>query len=934
MTDWTDFTGRLERFSVSEKAVIEKAFTMGNKAHEGQQRQSGEPYFSHPIAVARILIDMGADRDTIVAALLHDTVEDTPLTLKDIERAFGSDVAVLIDGVTKLEQTDLPADRQASGKPKLDEQIETLRKMFTLMQQDVRIMVIKLADRLHNMQTIGFRPLEKQMTVARETMDIYAKIADRLGMRDMQDTLESLCLAVLEPELHARLQELRHARQEQGQKSLHAVDLQLRANHPEITKNVSVLYEHKTWSRLRQQLESNGMYVTGLATVAAAIVCDTEDTCYRMMGALHHDWQRETLSFQDFINSPMINGYRALHTTIITEDGIRVRCKIRTRDMQEYAHRGITMFCFDQKPQGPMEYLPWTQRIATISTDTSDRSAEFWEGLQSDILGETILVHGPNDSTVLVPRDATVLDGAYFLLREHAHTLSHIRMNGRDVTFATPLEHAATLEIELTPRQAVQHQWLHIVKTGLAAALIRRGLSLQEREQKIRVGSDLLEDHLKDTRRVFLEELQSETVNQLLKASDLPPLEETAILIAEGRITPEEVSDRLFNRNSSPAAVRARSIRSVVTCRIRRMDRNTLLGMLESYMVEHTHLQTKHDGDTIHCRFTVRLNETERRTLKGFFENVLHCPYTIRSVKSPFIMTTATILLFLLWGLDPVFAHILLRDPTLSAIDLHAIRFLSLTVLSGLGLLYQHRRQIIPEARLPLRSASLWISVAFLMLVSITSYMSLVTTSPSHYTIPMTAAGLLLTSIVHRRHIATLAGVWTTFIAGIALLLMFSPSWVGMDMFWTALAVISFAGFSLVSERYKRMEHVSLRVSQYFFILSALCLALSAPLLFFSTLHDINAQTLGLSILFCILCTALPYIIYYSLLSHREIDFVLRFSFLIIPLTILCQALLTSVPSWTTLIAALIVMAGAALPPLAFTQREKLTPPIANAMAQ
>ena len=337
---WNEFRSHLRHMSEKDLAGVHEAYELGAKMHKDQKRRSGEPYFHHPVAVAIMLAGLGADADTIAAALLHDTLEDTPLTLAQIEQKFGKTVSELVDGVTKLTRVDI------GEKPTLNEQIETLRKMFQVMQKDVRIIVIKLMDRLHNMQTAEFLPEEKRRALIKETMEVYVKIADRLSMQDVRDELESLCLALLEPDKYVLLNDLRQHNEERGGKVMQTMMQTLGKKRPDTLHHVALNYEHKKWSKLQIQLDMEGAAATGVSSLIIVFICKNTDDCYQMMGVLHQLWQRETLSFQDFINSPMINGYKGLHTTIILENGVRVRCKIRTKEMHEYAHKGISSLCF------------------------------------------------------------------------------------------------------------------------------------------------------------------------------------------------------------------------------------------------------------------------------------------------------------------------------------------------------------------------------------------------------------------------------------------------------------------------------------------------------------------------------------------------------------------------------------------------------------
>lgn len=427
---WNEFRSHLQHLSAKDMRRVEQAFALGATMHAGQTRKSGEPYFNHPIAVADMLADLRADPDTIIAALLHDTVEDTPLTLEEIGAKFGAPVAELIDGLTKLSADEL--------SPQLDEQAESLRKIFRLMQADVRIMVIKLYDRLHNMQTVEFLSEKRKIGLANETLEVYVRIADRLCMQDLRDELEALCLAVLEPQHYPQLSAARLESEQQGQRTILELRRYLQSAHPFFSKDVDVLFEQQTWKQLRAQIETEGRTVANnVSDVVAVFACPNVEKCYETLGVLHRAWPRVTLSFEDFINAPSINGYRGLHTTIILPSGTRVRCKIRTHEMHDYARRGVTTLCFTQK-SGVLELLSWTKSISPLADSTEGKSDSFFESLKSEILGESIIVYGPGDESVQLPKGSTALDGMVQLFPDRALKLQTILVNGKEVPFSTP----------------------------------------------------------------------------------------------------------------------------------------------------------------------------------------------------------------------------------------------------------------------------------------------------------------------------------------------------------------------------------------------------------------------------------------------------------------------------------------------------------------
>lgn len=912
---WQEFASHLRHLSAAERELVQRAFELCVSAHEGQTRKSGDPYSTHPIAVALILAEMRAGAESLVAALLHDTLEDTELTLEHIQKRFGSTATALIEGMTKLD------DESVRQHPTLDEEIESLRKMVLLMQEDIRIMVIKLADRLHNMRTIEFLSKERQQSFAQETMDIYVKIAERMSMHDLSDELEGLCLAVLDPETFTKLTQLRDANERQAAAVVDALRESLYGEPEPLPEDVVVRVERKSWDHLRARLAS-GSDTRSRSDVTCAFLCDDISQCYETLGVLHQKWQHEILSFKDFINAPAINGYRGLHTTIILEDGTRVRCKIRTREMQDYARKGVSTLCFDKRAIGIMEYLPWTERIAPLSKDTADKSEEFWDSLQSDILGKSIFIYGPDDTTIQLPAGATVLDGAFYLFKEKALKTTVIKINGKEVPFFSPLGDGDSLSLERSGHYTVTREWLEWVRTGVAIAAIRSMLGSASRQQKIEGGKRVLQEAMIKQARGYLKEFTEESLTKAIGALGYSSLDEAFIAIADGHLQPSMAIAALFQSSAARGPFSPQKISSTVRFSLPEMP---LRDLLERFLF----LEKKYGISLSDIHLLPATRQNVRVSLRLFLstEEQHSIATELRAVgaKNVRVMRSRSVarqiativLIFALWGLDPVIAHLLLKTHDVFALDLTIVRFFSLLMMSSLVLIWARLHSPLRFASLSLRSKTLWLSVASLFLVALSTYASLEHTLPSHYTIPMTASGFLLTTIVNRRLRKTLLAAWACFILGIVLLIASTPAWTLAGMAFTFIAIAAFSVFSVTSERYKRVEHVDVRIAQYFFILSFFCALLVLPLLPLAHLTQYNASTIARMILFSVIFAGSPYYIYYYLLSHREIDFVLRNSFLLIFMTLSGQAIIMGNVTPASVLAGTIVAVGAAFPLIA-----------------
>lgn len=919
---WKTFQSRVRYLPASAQERIRESFLLGEAAHRGQLRKSGEQYFIHCIAVASMLADMRADEDTIVAALLHDTVEDTTLTLDEIERQFGRTVRALIHGVTKLDATDF------LHRPSLDERIETLRKIFTLMQEDVRIIFIKLIDRLHNMQTIEFLSEEQQKVLAQETHDVYVKIADRLSMQDLRDELEELCYAVLDKELFMRLHAQRMRAEEIGRRIVVSMEEHLRSARPSFP--VEMHFEHKSWTQTLRQVEMGEGIVTGLSALTVAFVCEDTDACYWMLGILHQLWRRETLSFQDFINSPTINGYRGLHTTVILEDGTRVRCKIRTREMHEYAHRGVAMRCFSGDGVGVMESLPWTGRISPLTKTTTERSEEFFASLQNDILGESIVIHGPADQTMMIPKDATALDGALYLFGEDALALTAIKVDGKEVPFHTSLRNAVSLEIVIGSKRTVQRDWLQWVQTGLATAKIRTELMRSHHAKKVAIGRSLLQEVFAQHKKGFLEEFDEWSIVRGLQSLHLTTLDDACVAIAEGHCEPREIYHALFEKKQKTKDTAER--RYVVRFTVRNEDATTfrrLVDLYEKYNLQLGQINfwpISFQRNVWNFRLNVHLTQEAMERLKRdlTLAGAQGVGAEFAFARGQHIAGVAA--LVLLWGLDPVFAKQLLLQGA-SPFDLTLLRFAVLTLLSGgylvilalLGWQDETRlRRISPFRRALLLSASALFATALL------TYVALDAIAPANYaTLIVTGIVALLTLQQWKRGKGTLGfaiGSILSFALLSAILMFEEDIPLGMGSLAGIGASMGFALYALASERYQLQEYVRTRYPFFLFyssLLGFLASLLLFPLSHFAIFRD--PVLLLLATLFVICFTGLPYLLYYKLLKRGAAGAMGQFLPLVVLVASVGQILLFRAWDWMMIFPIILVLCWV----LAYRQKDK-----------
>lgn len=867
---WDDFTPSVRHLSARERTRVKSAYELGFKVHDGQKRKSGEPFFTHPVTVAKILSEWGADTDTLIAALLHDSVEDTPLTIDEVETTFGHGVAILIEGVTKL------TAEEVAKRPTLDESTETLRKMFRLMEQDVRIIVIKLADRLHNMQTIASLKPERQQAIAQETLDVYVRVAEQLSMQDLRVQLEDLSLSVTDPGMHSELADLRDENEKLGMKVMDTLKSSLKSS-PFSSPSIKFVYEHKTWEMLREQSETSGAPATGVPNVIVAIVCKSVPDCYYMLGTLHQLWQREALSFQDYINSPLLNGYRGLHTTIILEDGMRIRCKIRTEEMHEYTKRGITTMCFDNRAEGSDNYLEWTRRISPLVEDTKERSDEFLKSLQKDILGDSITLHGPPNQTMQLPKDSTALDAAFYFLGRSATALREVRLNGQAVPLKTPLHHGDSVSVDLGGKNAVNHEWLPFARTGFATALIRSALGEQSDATKLEIGRHLFQRLLTEKKQGFLEEFNEKMLLKRIEQTGYPSLQRALMAIGEGHLEATDLYRSLFQ----PADGKHASSRHacVVSCRFDVGDPAvlaTLMGICKQYKDLMRGLDIRvTPGESkgfLSAKFSLTQTEQEELLAKmrdaGAEETTTS--FTSRRIQS--IIGVITIIG--LWGLDPLIAKLIIHEG-MPAIVFTFTR--AWTVMIFAFCLFGATQRIHKFSRIPLQHPALWASGIALFLVNLLTYQALAITSPSVYNTMNRATAILLltTSLLARGKAFRLALAWIATLTGF--LILFTMPSLSMDALTLCLgALLVFALYSGSSSRFQQTARIYARFQQFFFytaVISAGCSLMLLP--FFPDVMP-EPKLIGLTALFSVVFVGIPYILYYHLMPHVRYVFLTR----------------------------------------------------------
>ena len=515
--------------------MITQAYEYADKAHERQMRQSGEPYITHPIAVARILVELGMDTETICAGLLHDVVEDTASTLDEIKKMFGADVALMVDGVTKL--------TKLSYSSKEQRQAENVRKMLLAMAKDVRVIIVKLADRLHNMRTGEYWKEYKRREKALETMEVYAPLADRLGIRSIKEELEDISLRFWDPIAYEKIERMLKLKKEERERFLDAIQEKIRERLNKEGMKFFLQSRVKSIYGIYRKVYMQGRNFDEIYDVyAVRVIVDTSYECYSVLGIMHDEFTPIPKRFKDYISTPKANMYQSLHTTVLDkEGGIPFEIQIRTWEMHYTAEYGIAAHwkykAGIEKKDKLEERLAWVRQLLEVQQDSGD-AQDIVRSIKSDIAPEECFVFTPKGDVINLPTGSTVIDFAYAIHSEVGNRMTGAKVDGRIVPLDFKLETGMIVEIITSkgPGNGPSRDWLKIVKTSEARTKIRAWFKKERREENIITGKEELEREFKRNLINVPENELEDFVLNLAKRQHINTLEDFYAAIGYGGV--------------------------------------------------------------------------------------------------------------------------------------------------------------------------------------------------------------------------------------------------------------------------------------------------------------------------------------------------------------------------------------------------------------
>ncbi len=521
--------------------ALRQSYVVARDAHEGQTRSSGEPYIIHPVAVARILAEMRLDIETLQAALLHDVIEDTEVTKEELESQFGTTVAELVDGVSKLDKLKFRDRKEA--------QAENFRKMVLAMVQDIRVILIKLADRTHNMRTLGALRPDKKRRIARETLEIYSPLAHRLGIHNIKTELEELGFEALYPNRYRVLKEVVRSARGNRKEMIQRIHSEIEGRLEEAGLHARVLGREKNLYSIYNKMKTKEQrFHTIMDIYAFRVVVDTADTCYRVLGQVHSLYKPRPGRMKDYIAVPKANGYQSLHTSMVGPHGVPVEVQIRTEDMDQMADKGVAAH-WSYKGNGDrtgttaqVKAQRWMQSLLELQ-QSAGNSFEFIENVKSDLFPDEIYVFTPKGRIVELPVGATAVDFAYAVHTDVGNTCVGARVDRNPYPLSKALKNGQTIEIISAPGARPNAAWLNYVVTSRARTKIRQVLKTMRREESVTLGRRLLNHALGE---VSLNDVSEENVHHVLNDLKIASIDDLLAAIGLGELMSIVIARRLL----------------------------------------------------------------------------------------------------------------------------------------------------------------------------------------------------------------------------------------------------------------------------------------------------------------------------------------------------------------------------------------------------
>lgn len=862
-----DLIKEAKKYSPINEDRIRDAYDFAQKAHAGQTRMSGEPYITHPLGVAMILAEYKADEESLVAALLHDVVEDTPHTLNEIEKLFGKGVTKMVDTLTKLPHMSSEFPHRSY---QFDNKVESIRKIFEAMLDDVRVIIIKLCDRLHNMETLNhFRP-DKQKRIAQETFDIYTRIADRLSTGDIKERLEELSLKYLYPEVYQKLQIRKNLYERNFLRNKKIIIEKIKSETAlnfanDIIFRQVVHYSNFLENRAKEQLDIQNN---------VTLIFHTEKDCYLAIMEIHRIWKNIRGTFQDYVAFPKSNGYQAIETSVIKTDGTQLKFNLQTEQMYFYSKYGVMRDCFSSLYHSKKVQLPWVENLKRIHSETRKKSKDYIEALESDLLKDSITVYADDGNSLFLPPESTALDAAFFRFGEKAQFISAVFINNTARELSTFLKDRDNIRFELSNKSNLDPEWLNLVNTAFSKSVIFDISQKLNLSQKIDFGLKLLQKEFYRRGLGYVDEIHSSYIKKAFKEFRVSTINDLCLTIAEGKITPAEVSGVI---KSQTELTEKSNVEYELEVKLLPNQFNGVQSILNAFAKKNVDVQMlnvknlQNKSSEIHFKsvlnFPTALYDNLLKTIRGMPEVRF---FRLVDVKQRTVGRLLLCILMVLVAMDPSISFFILNQFDVLPRDFVAIRFLTIFVLASLLLNFQQWRNGIIEKKIDYRDRFYVLSVLSIFSTAFFTYYVLsLGSSPFLYQLSIYV--LLYGYIVLSSGNLHWFGRLSYIIFNISLFLFYFwdmyPESTTTNIYLLIslfLAALSFLIYTKSSESFQEREHIQRRHLSFFRSLAiGGCILSIIPYFFNGGFSLPGIMGIVVTIVFTTFFVFVPYVIYY-----------------------------------------------------------------------
>jgi guanosine-3',5'-bis(diphosphate) 3'-pyrophosphohydrolase len=844
---------------------IRDAYHFAEQAHAGQTRMSGEAYISHPLAVALLLTRYKADENSLIAALLHDVVEDTKYSEKEVEKRFGKMVAKMVVALTKLPHT---TPKNGSELQDFDSKIESIRKLFEVMQQDVRVLVMKLCDRLHNMSTLKHFRKEKQHRIAQETLDIYVKIADRLSIYELKEELEALSFQYLHPEEYAELQDQWKSTTDSFQRRKER--LLDKMNDKKTLKKATDIVVRRSIPYAKWK----GGDQLDIRTQVFIMLPRIED-CYLAYKDIHEIWKYKRSDMRDYISLPKSNGYQALQTSIVRRDGSLVTFIIQTPEMYRYGRNGVMTEAFNPSAEGKKIHLPWIEHLKKIHQKTKEKSGDYITALQNDILKGAIIIYTEDNKTLFLPPKSTLLDAAFYYMGRKAQFVQDVVVNDKSRAFSTYLNDGDNVKFLNASKTQINPDWLEMINTSYSKSTVFDLIKKMSSKKQLAYGQALLQKELHKRGLGYLQEIDASTVKKLLKEHEVTSLNEICIMVATGKLSKKNAIELLFRdqlKNERSKTMEYELDMQLLPHKYQSLSPFFNLFSDKDYNLIQFHIRSD-NNEAMNIQASMSIPRTRydsfMRSLRGLYDvRTFKLKESRRTLLGRWLLG----LFMILVALDPVVAYYLINDVKLPYYDLLSIRFLTIFLTISLILFIKNRiNHSIKESPINYLHRDFLFSVGSFFLTALFTYLSFdQQITPFAYQLSIYIILFPFFSVSQEKYPKRATLVFQLVCASMYISYIFYLNhYQNFDarlIIYALAAALSFTAYTYFSTQFQTKEHIERRTLSFFKTVS-LCGAVFAlvPYIFQKSYELPSPEQILYGVGFSILLITVPYLLYYMI---------------------------------------------------------------------